>query len=212
MKLFDPMNYTNLLERINLTSQAVRQQIMNYGLSFMSVRNNMVEWGMQIPMFVPSFYDYVVKYSKIPAQEEFYSYYLLFNKCFFEQACFNREIMTGIKARCYRTYPSLVRDIYFNKYVSERLGSSYKVVYNIDLDMKEGIDMMIVDAAGSYKAINLYTSTARAYQGRAKKEYRHVKFDNVSYVEFPVEFQGSEKIGDFFMYGEKEFKSLMKYL
>ena len=53
-------------------------------------------------------------------------------------------------------------------------------------------------------AVNLYTKTKRAFIGRTKKENRHYLYENIIYIELPVEFNGSVKIGDFFLYGNRE--------
>lgn len=121
MCLLDLNQYNNLLDEISMTSTHIRNNILLYKLSFLQVRNSTVEWGMRIPMFVPSFYDFIIKQHRIPNQEEAYNYYLSYNKEYFESNHLSGEIMTGIKARCFRTYPSLVRDVYFNKFVSEKL-------------------------------------------------------------------------------------------
>ena len=63
-----------------------------------------------------------------------------------------------------------------------------------------------------YFAINLFTKTKRAFQGRSKKVNRHTKFDNVEYVELPVEFKGSYECGVFFLYRKKEYKELLNIL
>ena len=212
MKIFNTQEYPNLLDSINITSEQIKGQIISFRLTFIQVRNKFVEWGVQLPMFVNAFYDYVVKYQTIPNQNDFWEHYQRFNADFFSSANFNEEIKYGVKARCFRTYPSLVRDVFFNKYVSEKLQRKATVVYNVNLDVREGIDMMIVEPNGLNKAINLYVNTQRALLGRQKKENRHTSFDNVDYVEFPVDFKGSEKIGDFFMYGKQEYERLQQYL
>lgn len=212
MKIYNAQDYPNLLEFVNLTSEQIKEQIITFRLTFIQVRNKFVEWGVQLPMFVNAFYDYVIQYQAIPNQNDFWEHYRIFNAEYFNHVNFDDETMYGVKARCFRTYPSLVRDIFFNKYVSEQLQGKATVVYSIDLDVREGIDMMIVESNGENKAVNLYVNTQRALIGRQKKESRHISFDNVEYVEFPVDFKGSEKIGDFFMYGKQEYEKLQQYL
>lgn len=210
MKNYNPNNYPSLLPQIGLTSDQIRSAVSDYSLVFSKEHNREVEWGMRLPMFVDAFYDFIIKKAKVPTQEESYQYYLEFNADFFRSL--NRpDLMSGILARSYRTYPSLIRDVYFNKYIEEQLGTRCSVVYNIDLDVQEGIDLMLSTRRGNY-AICFFTQTRRAYQGRAAKVFRHTNFDNVQYVEMPVEFQGSVKAGDFFLYGEKEYKELINLL
>ena len=70
----------------------------------------------------------------------------------------------GIRARAFRTYPSLVRDVYFNKYIEERLGMKCRIIYNTRLDIEEGIDLMIVSQKNNY-GISFFTDTNRAFTG-----------------------------------------------
>lgn len=209
-KLFRREDFPDLLEKINLTSSSIVKQIENFHLTFSKERNNLVEWGMQLPMFVPAFYDFVLQFERVPDQSEFFNHYISSNAERFTPDNFDSGLMSGLQARAYRTYPSLVRDISFNKYVKEHI-ADYAAIYNIDLDVSEGIDLMLSKGELHY-AINLFTQTTRAYQGRAKKKYRHTLFDNVKYIDFPVNFKGSFAVGDFFLYWETEYKQLINLL
>ena len=210
MHIFDTQNFPNLLPKINLTSDGIRQLVATYTLSFPQERNNEVEWAIWLPMFVDAFYDYIVSKQSIPSQEESYQYYLDFNRSFFG-VLKRPDLMSGIKARYYRTYPSLVRDVHFNKLIYERLGSKCQVIYNTKLDIEEGIDLMIATSKNNY-GVCFFTKTQRAYAGRVAKTSRHVPFDNVKYVEMPVDFQSSVCAGDFFLYGAKEYYDLYNIL
>ena len=209
-KIYLPNNYLDLLDNIKLSSDDVFKIIEPFDLSFLQTRNQSVEWGIRFPMFVDAFYDYVVKNTTVPSQQAFFDYYLSFNKLFFDEKNFDSTILDGLKARVYRTYPSLVRDLYFNKYVKENF-SEANVRYNTTLDVVEGIDLMI-EKNDSFYAVNLYVNTSRAYNARSKKRYRHTLFRNVNYIEFPVNFKGSLKCGNFFLYGNPEFVNLKKYI
>lgn len=210
MHTYNISNYSNLLPLIHLSSDEIKSIISNYKLTFYQERNKEVEWGIKLPMFVDAFYDYILKKESIPNQDLFFKYYLDFNQNYFNNL--NRpDLESGIRARAYRTYPSLIRDVFFNKYIEERIGTKCEVIYNTQLDVEEGIDLMIVTRRNNY-GVCFFTKTKRAYQGRTAKTYRHTLFDNVKYVEMPMEFNGSVKVGDFFLYGEKEFNELYKTL
>jgi len=198
--------YSDVLCKIQLTSDQIKDQILHYDLTFSQVRDYAVEKKFKLPMFVSTFYQMLVDTNKIPTQEEFWKGYVEHNKTYFEGQLFDESTMEGVKARLFRTYPSLVRDVYFNKLVSENLPDK-QIVYNVDLDVSEGIDMLVIDK-DKYKGVCLYTDTKRAHEFRKLKENRHVPFQNVEYVEFPVQFKGSLEVGDFFLYGTKEFNQL----
>ncbi len=210
MHIYEPKNFSNLLPEISLSSEEIKQTVSSYHLSFPKEKNDEVEWKIQFPMFVDAFYDFVVSKQEIPNQEEFHNYYLEFNKQFFTELS-RPDLASGLRARVFRTYPSLVRDIYFNKYIEEKIGTKCKIIYNTRLDIEEGIDLMIITNKNNY-GICFFTKTPRAYVGRAAKIHRHTLFDNVKYVEIPVEFRGSVKAGDFFLYGEQEFNELYNIL
>lgn len=210
MHTYNPIEYPNLLPAISLTSEEIRYLVSTFKLSFYRERNREVEWGIKLPMFVDAFYDFIVKKQTIPNQEDSFKYYLQYNKSFFETL--NRpDLDSGIMARAYRTYPSLVRDIFFNKYIEERLGTKCQIIYNTRLDVEEGIDLMVITQKNNY-GVCFFTNTRRAYKGRKAKEHRHTLFENVKYVEMPMEFKGSVEAGDFFLYGEKEYKELYNTL
>jgi hypothetical protein len=207
MKSFDVEKFPNLLDNINLTHETIEESIKEYSLEFSSVRNQQVEWKISFPMFATSFYKYTFFKHKIPTQKEFYDYYVSSNKEFFTTRNFSEDIMIGLKARVYRTYPSLVRDIHFSKTLHDKL-KDYKVIYNTKLDINEGIDVMIIKE-DEYYGVNLFTNTTRAKSSRDKKSKRHSNFTNVNYIDLPVNFNGSLKCGDFFLYGEEEMTQLL---
>lgn len=207
MKLFDKSYFPNFLDYTSLTSNEVCNSIINYKLEFIQFRNNNVEWGIQFPMFLYPFYKWVFVNKDVPKQIDFYKYYLKENDVFFKENNFSNEIVLGLKARIFRTYPSLVRDLHFSLFLNENFEEA-SVIYNRKLDVEEGIDILI-QYQECFSAINLYTNTTRAHIGRKKKEKRHSRFINVDYIELPVEFKGSEECGQFFLYGEREF-SLIK--
>jgi hypothetical protein len=210
MHIYNPQEYPNLLQAILLTSEEIKNSVSTDKLIFLRERNKEVEWGIKLPMFVDAFYDYIVKTQTIPNQKDFFDYYLLYNKDFFMNL--NRpDLDSGITARVFRTYPSLVRDIYFNKYIEEQLGRKCQIIYNTRLDIEEGIDLMVITQRGNY-GICFFTNTYRALTGRKAKEHRHIQFSNVKYVEMPLAFKGSVEAGDFFLYGEKEYNELYKTL
>lgn len=207
---FNPLDFPDLLQDISLSSVNIFDMIKDYKLNFVQLRDSRVEWKIAFPMFVDAFYKYVIKYKKIPVQREFFNYYQFCNKKYFRAKNYNDRIMEALKARAYRTYPSLVRDLYFNKLVKEKLDNIF-AIYNTKLDIEEGIDLMII-CDGIYYAINLFTNTSRAHFGRTKKRDRHTKFSNVKYIELPVDFKGSLKCGNFYLYGDNEFQILKNNL
>lgn len=207
---FRPEDFPNKLGLLPLSSSDIESQVSGYSLSFPQTRNAVVERGLKFPQFVRAFYNFIYKYGKVPTQAEFFEFYLKINAAYFQNAGLSSVIIDGLKARVFRTYPSLVRDFHFNKKLSELL-PDYEIVYNSDLDIEHDIDTLLI-RDGHYWAACLYTQTKRANIAREWKEYRHEHFSNVEYIEFPVKLDDNNKLGDFFLYGENELKTLLKYI
>ena len=169
MHIYILEQYPNLLPKISLTSDEIKAMVSTYKLTFLVERNYEVEWGKGLPMFVPAFYNFILNTNKIPNQEEFYNYYRKCNISYYKKL--NRpDLDSGIKARAYRTYPSLVRDIYFNKYIEEKIGTKCQIIYNTELDIEEGIDLMIITSKNKYGICFFLQKNRRAFIGRKAKE------------------------------------------
>ena len=210
MKQLNPSDYKNVLPHIKLNSAEISNIIKNQHLKFYDIRNEDVEWKLKLPMFAKSFYKFVYFKNDIPTQEDFFEYYVNDNYNYFKENNFNDEIMVAIKARAFRTLPSLIRDIHFNKYVENKM-KKFNVLYSLDLDINDGIDLLLYNNEKMY-AINLYTNTRNAKIGRECKKYRHEKFNNVEYIELPVNLDETHKLGNFYLYGETEYNNLIKII
>ncbi len=203
------IDYENSLNKINLSVSGIESVIKDFSLEFPSVRNETVEHKMRVPMFVYPFYRFVIEGKQVPYQEQYWRAYAKHNRDWFDSVRPSNEIIEGLKARAFRTYPSLMRDLHFAKLVSEQ---NYfdEVIYNQDLDIKRGVDLLL-KKDGKVFAVNLYTQTSRAYTARKKKESRHEKLDeDVLNIEFPVAFKGSKQCGQFFLYDIDDFERLKK--
>jgi hypothetical protein len=202
---------TNILDQFPVTSDDIEKQISGYSLEFSQTRNQRVEWGMAFPMFVPPFYQFIRENNgTIPTQEEYWLFYLEENEDWFNENELTAELLEGLKARVYRSYPSYVRDIHFAKYLQDN-ATDIEVMYDIQLDIEEGIDLLIVKKGIPY-AVNLYTDTQRANSARKKKTFRHKNYTNVVYVELPIELDDNHKHGKFFLYGKRELDDLLTKL
>lgn len=203
-------NYKNFLDYNLLTSEQLLSMIEVIPLEFLNIRNQQVEWNMQFPMFIKPFYDFVYRHKEIPTQEGYFDFYIQKNSDFFDNANLNDVLIAGLRARVYRTYPSLVRDLHFNVFLKEKLLQS-TIFYNTQLDIENDIDTLIIKD-GLFHSLSMFTDTVAGREAREKKRYRSKKFSNVTYLELPVDFKGSFECGKFFLYGEREFKSVIASL
>ena len=96
-------DFPNLLDKIDIQSSDILKQIKKYPLKFDSYKNEEVEWRMKLPMFIDSFYHFLLKENIIPTQNEFWESYREINNL--EPLISSEDIERGIRARLNRTYP-----------------------------------------------------------------------------------------------------------
>lgn len=200
MKICD---LNNLFEIISLTSQEVEAQIQNYKLVFDQTRNEKVEWGLKLPMFVPSFYKFIKTKKLVPSQNDYWLFYVSENKDYLTDLKLTREEKIGVRARVFRTYPSLVRDLHFGLQMKEN-NIFRSVFYNEILDIEYGVDLVVENINGILLGLNLFTKTKAAEHARIVKEFRPKKPIDFACCEIPIIFKGSKKCGDFFLYSDRE--------
>jgi hypothetical protein len=200
-------DYPNFFDHFSITPVEIEDQIVAFPLLFLKERNKMVEWKIQFPMFLHAFYKFLWENKKVPQQEEYFNFYLEINKVFFEKNNYSEKIITGLKARIFRTYPSLVRDLHFASYLNHHF-TEVKIIYNRTLDIRDGIDVLVI-YKNKFLGVNLFIDTTRAIIGRQKKINRHSTFQNVTYIDLPVDFKDSTKCGEFFLYGKNEFEKIV---
>jgi len=210
-RVLDISNFPNLLEDIRLTSDQIREQVASMRYETIEEIDEKVE-KISIPKFVPSFYDFIVSYGRLPNQDEAFGYALRNDRYeYMQNQTFAKEHLSGIKARHARTYPSLIRDVHFNKYVAENLGREYTVLYNTNLDILEGIDLLLIKEDLLY-GICMYTDTPRGRKARLDKEKRHVWCDNVVKIDLPLPMPDNCSRGDIFLYSRNEFDRLTELI
>lgn len=160
----------------NLSTAEIEQQIARYTLHFDTLKDDEIEWRYQPPPFVAAFVAFIEAHGRVPTQDEFADYYVDQNR-----AALNAEFLRkwtraeraqkkrALLARLSRAYPSFVRDIYFCALLREQ---GLCVEYDPTQDVQEGVDL-IVTHAGRRVQLHLFLASARARQGRAKKNRRH---------------------------------------
>jgi hypothetical protein len=150
-------NLKNTLDDVWLSSKQIEEQIKNYNISFLQIRVPEIEFGMKVPIFIYPFYSFLLREDRMPTQNEYWLEYCSKNK----QSLINLKLTTqqklGLKARVFRTYPSLVRDIHFGALLRD-CKEFDDVFYNETLDVKYGIDL-VVSKNNKYIGLNLFTTT-----------------------------------------------------
>ena len=196
-------NLENCFDLIKFTCKDVEEQIKTYQLVFDQTRNEKVEWRLKLPMFVPSFYNYVKSKNSIPNQNDYWRFYVSENKNYLTSLNLSKEEKIGVKARVFRSYPSLVRDLHFGLYIKKN--NFFRSVFHNDFyDIEYGIDLIIENDDGAKIGLNLFTNTKAAQYARTIKKYRPKKSVDFACYEIPISFIGSKRCGDFFLYSERE--------
>jgi hypothetical protein len=198
----------NTLASLNLTSYDIERQIAGMKLSFLKEKDYKMEWGTMPPMFIPPFYNFVLLFNHIPSQEEYWNYYCEVSENEFTE--YLRQNLNLLKARAYRAYPSFIRDIHFYRLLYES-DQFEEVIYNVDLDINEGINFIIKYKSKLY-CLNCYINTKRSYEGRDRKQFRHEKPTFCYIINLPVSFRGSKRCGDYFLYSKRELNTLLEQL
>jgi len=196
------------MDKIKLSTKTIENQIKSMSLKFFSQKDDKMEWKIKPPSFILSFYKFVYYHKRIPNQEEFWKFYYDENKKNFTDKIIQN--LKALQARCYRAYPSIVRDIHFY-YIMAESQLFEQVFYNPKIDIKYGIDFILRYKRRVY-GVNCYINTVRSHKGRAKKQFRHGKVKNLIPIDLPVDFKGCKKCGQFYLYSQKELHQLKKLL
>lgn len=200
----------NKLEEIDLTLEKLEDKLKKTKLSFIKTKRNDTEYGINFPIFVTRFYDYIDEYDELPSQKEFYDYYIENTQNFKSIKKLDIDQLGGLKARIYRAYPSYVRDLHFAKLLEDKTPLD-EIIYNNKLDVKDGIDVLVRENDIHY-AISLYTDTRRSNIMRAKKVDRRDDKDGYVYIELPLNFNGAREVKDFFLYGKREMLEVLNII
>lgn len=188
-----------------LSTKEIEEQIANYQLRFLQVRNERVEWALEFPMFVPTFLRMIDQNGIVPSQDEFVEKYFSDNAEKLAQKLKSPQLKTGLEARLRRTYPSLVRDLHFEALLREH---DLKVVYNSATDIQGGVDHTI-EYKGTTFQLHCYTKTAAGQYSRQIKNRRH-KFRGIHLdVQMDLGSDCAKEVGDFYLYSNRHVESVI---
>lgn len=187
------------------SSKDIEEQIENYRLKFIDVRDERIEWQIPLPMFVESFNRFIREKGKIPSQDDFVEKYLQDNATELGSILSNQSLKTGLEARLRRTYPSLVRDVHLNALLLEK---GLQVSYDQETDVAGGVDHT-VSFKGKKFCIHGYVGTSRGRFGRRVKSRRHM-FQG-THIDMVLNLSGgsTKKVGDFYLYSKKDVDDLI---
>jgi len=191
-----------------LSSKEIEDQIKDYSLKFIPVRDHRVEWEIRFPMFVDTFNLMVKENNQIPSQDDFVERYFQDNAAELTDVLADPELKKGLEARLRRTYPSFVRDVHFGALLRER---GLDVSYDQDLDVCAGVDH-IIRYKGLTFHIHCYVSTRAGRMGRRIKNKRH-DFRGIHLdIEMDLGAESAKSVGDFYLYSDEHVDYLIELM
>jgi len=187
------------------SSREIEEQIENYKLKFIDVRDERIEWEIKLPMFVETFNRFIREKGAIPFQDDFVERYFEDNAAELRSVLSSQSLKTGLEARLRRTYPSLVRDVHLNALLKEK---GMEVYYDQETDIAGGVDHTVL-FKGTTFYVHGYVGTSRGRFGRRVKGRRH-KFRGM-HIDLVLDLggQSTKKVGDFYLYSEKNVEDLI---
>lgn len=167
-----------------------------------------------LPPMIKTFYTLFTK-GFIVSPEKFFSYYVKENFIERPDGCitlkFNNSVVLnkeGVRARVYRTYPSLVRDFHF--YMLCHCSKKFQGVhYSLNDDYKKGVDLTI-KYRDTIFSIALLVDTKRSTSFKKQKYQRH-NYAGLHEICVKINpFDKSCRIGDYSLYTMHHIISMIK--
>lgn len=118
----------------------------------------------------------------------------------------------GLKARLYRAYPSLVRDLHFIPLFAE---GGFDIRYDRNMDIEQGVDA-VVHNEGLKWCLHCFVYTPAAVEYRAAKTLRHAEDKDPTHrhLNMPLHLDDGHatKRGDFYFYSPWHFGRLRRFM
>lgn len=213
----DILKFPNGLDYIKLTTADVKKQLLGMDLKFLhegSDKGRYYEIDGREHSFIYSFYSLVNELGRrIPTQEEMFarSVERLKTDKGIGDNLSDPNFVLGWKRRAYVSYPSIIRDMYFNLLLKE---NGLNVIYNTKLDFDYKIDCLL-EKDGRFYGIGMYADTQRGASDRRHKmsvaKRLGTLFDNVKYIDLPIiEGKNVENCGKFWLYTQYHVDEVLK--
>jgi len=200
--------FKNQIHLISLPSKNIEEQIKNINVKFLPTKSKKIEDKVKIPSFVKVFLYYINKKQKLPTQEEFAKVFLQATKNKKYYTLQNSKEREALKARIFRVYPSLIRELHFIRKIYED-NFFDEVIYNFELDLRKGFDL-VVKTGNIYYGLKIFVSTKRSYMYLDKKKYRQDNNVELFKLNVPFNFKEKQKYNrsDILLYEDKDVKNL----
>lgn len=195
-----------------ITSKEVEQTINSIRYHGEGLIKDEAVENAKLPSIAQTFYEYLFVYG-IPTPEQLIEAYLrkhfilTGNYCKLPNSS-SLYLIDGVKARVYRTYPSLLRDFHFYLLCCES-NLFEKVYYSLKSDIYEGIDLRVT-YQGQLFAVALFVQTPRSKSYKQKKYFRHQPL-NIPEICLEIDpFDKQNYVGDFALYQPSHVQLLLE--
>lgn len=203
----------NVLTQLEFTAKDIEKQLAKYEPCEFFPHKELKLTDGEVPKMAELFCDMIFAYRRVPSQKEFFEYYLDYYKDNQFIKSLDEKQLEGLKARVYKSYPSFLRDIHFGLFLTENADFK-EVVYNINLDIDKGVDILVRDKGKEY-AVRLYTNTPKARRkAYAKSAIHEETLKKYIVIDLPITLSGncSNKINNYCLYDERYMKRLYRYM
>lgn len=168
----------------------------------------------RIPAIAQTFYQYVFLFG-VPSPEELFHLYLKQHFNVSDSLCQLKSTsksysIKGLKARIYRSYPSLIRDFHFYLLCYESKLFE-KVYYSLNADFKEGVDVRVT-YKGKNIAVALFVETKRSQSYKKKKYNRHKQLTIPEVCITINPFDKANYVGDYALYQTSHIQQLVEQI
>lgn len=195
-----------------ITSKEVEQSIRSIRYQGQGLQKDEAVENAKLPSIAQTFYEHLFVYG-IPTPEQLIETYLRKYFLLTEKHCklpnsSSLYSIEGVKARVYRTYPSLLRDFHFYLLCCES-NLFEKVYYSLESDLREGIDLRVT-YQGQHFAVALFVQTPRSKSYKQKKYFRHQPL-NIPEICLEIDpFDKQNYVGDFALYQPSHVQLLLE--
>jgi hypothetical protein len=190
----------DLTSGIDLSPTKIEKIVSAERIIILETKDPTVELAARFPNMMATLWSYICTFRSFPTQIQFVNHYLAVHGMQLEK--YDKE---SVKARLYRAYPSLVREIHFYGLAKESALFS-AVTYSSYHDIDLGIDLQVAIGELTYN-VSCYVLTNRAVEFRKRKithRHRPVPYS----IEMPLDLAKGKKIGDWVFFDTYHVHSL----
>ncbi|AEI50385.1 hypothetical protein [Runella slithyformis] len=161
------------------TVQELEEQVARFEYSGENLPKDPEVEKAKLPPFALAFYKYIFFKNRLPDETELWDHYIhqpfvTFDEEYIEihrRGAIKAFLITSVKARMLRSYPSLVRDFHF--YVlCLTSGVFERVSYSLQKDYFEGVDLCVTYAGRAFQ-VSILLNSPRARTYKCQKYSRH---------------------------------------